>query len=104
MEYKSLTGLSGPAWRIQPYYVENLWWYDIEYICEAEPDTVLSDFAWRVCRVRYISWTQVLIDKVWAINNIAWNERMASYGKWTGEFIFKATDLSYVSWLTFNSA
>ena len=98
--YNSINALSSPIYRITAYY-ESEWLYDIEYICEAEASALLSEEKWRVSRVRYLTGTTTLFDKVYAEGA---DDSKYNYEKGTAEFCFPATSLAVVSALDFNDA
>ena len=100
MVYQSLNALSGSIFRTAIYYDEDVN-YKIEYICDATPETALNDTVWRVRRVRYSKATSNVHDVTRPINPDAW---VFNSGKWDAEFHFKATDLAYVSALSYYQA
>lgn len=67
-------------------YYETVWSYDIEYYCEANPWTPLSNANWRVFRVRNTTADGKFFDKTWA---------------WT-LFDKQATDLTTVKGYTYS--
>lgn len=99
--YASLASLSGPTFQVRAFYKANTGWYDLEYIAEAVPGTLSTDNKWRICRVRYLTGTNNLYDKSYAINNISTNSKMASYNKATAEFLFQATDQATIESYTY---
>ena len=102
-DYNSIIGLSGPAFQTLVFYTANSGWYDIQYICESLPWTSLTDYGRRISRVRYLTGTQTLFDKYFAKNTYTANVNMASYWKWTADFIFKITDEATVKALTYGA-
>ena len=99
--YKDINAFSWPVYRRQAYYTTDAT-YTIEYYCDSRADSELTDDAWRVQRVRYVTATTKYFDTVRAVNDI--DAKRSDYNKWTADFIFKATDLAYVDALTFNDA
>lgn len=99
--YKDMNWLSWPTYQIRAFYQANVWGYDEEYICEAIPWTLSTEFWWRICRVRYLTGLTTLVDKMYAINDLVWNERMGNFNDWTADFIFQATDEATVFWYNY---
>lgn len=99
MFYKDANMLSWPIYRTQAYFDTDAT-YTIEYYCDAKASAELDDYARRVKRVRKVTATGKLFDVTWAINTIY--AKRSDYNKGTPDFIFKATDLAYVSALTYN--
>lgn len=78
--------------RIQPYFDSDAT-YNIEYYCYASPSAKLNDEVRQISRLRKVIATGKLHDITYAI----------SWWVWTSAFVFKATDLAYVSSLSYNS-
>lgn len=80
-------------------YVADDGTYKYEYICEATPNTKLSDPHWRITRYRFNSSDSEFIDQT---RPKATNPQNAFYEQWTAEFIFPATDLATVQGLSYD--
>lgn len=100
-EQKSINSLSWSLYQIRAFYDtdDN---YNIEYICEALPAKLIADNAWRIYRVRYSKTTNNLVDKMFAVNDLTWNEDLYDFGLPTNEFRFQAIDAAYVWWLSYD--
>lgn len=99
MNYKDLSMLSGPSYQLMSFYTTASGGYDIEYICEAMAGTALDAEAWRVYRVRYLTGTQTLVDKMYAIDTL--DATRYSYNKGTADFIFPLVNESAIKALTY---
>jgi len=99
--YSSLSWISWPAFQTVVFYSLNDGGYDIEYICESAAWSEYTDRKWRIYRVRYLTWSNTMVDKFFAVNNLTGNEKMIDYLKWSASFIFPLVDSSTVMWYSY---